>query len=325
MTTITRRTALLGALAASTALVPGAQAQEYPIRPIRIVSPFAAGSVSDVSLRILADRLGARMGGQVIMENQPRAGGITAATAVLQSPPDGYTLALLSSSTAISVSLFKSLPYDPVRDFAPITSISNFANVIATAPNARFKSMADFIAAAKAKPGTLNVGTSIVGSTNHLATALLKSAAGIDFAIVPYRGPAEMLTGVIRGDVDAITQSYGALRANLEDKQIRALGITTAKRATYAPDVATVAESGVPDFEVVSWNGLFVPTATPPAIVKKLHENITAVLADPDLQKRFTELGLETMPSTPDELSARMKSEIARWAKVIAEAGIEKQ
>lgn len=319
-------TVSIGLLASLGPFLTLAQAQaDFPTRPIRIISPFAAGSISDTSLRLLTDRLAARLKGQVIIDNQPRAGGITAATAVLTAPADGHTLALLSNSTAISVSLFKQLPYDPIRDFAPISSISNFANVLATGPDGRYVTLADFITAARAKPGMLNVGTSIVGSTNHLAAALLKSAAKIDFVIVPYRGPAELLTAVIRGDVDMIVQSYGALRSNIEDKKIRALAITTAQRASYAPHIEAAAEAGVPDFEVVSWNGLFAPVKTPAAVIDILHGHLTASLSDPELQRRFAELGVETSPSPPEELGMRMKIEIARWARVINDAGIEKQ
>ena len=197
---------------------------KFPIRPIRIVSPFAAGSASDLSLRLFADKFGARLNGQIVIDNQPRAGGVTAATSVLSSPPDGYTIALLSTSTAISVSLFKHLPYDPVRDFAPVTTLSTFANVIATNVNSRYATLAEFIAAARAKPGTLNIGTTTVGSTNHLAATLFKAMMGLELVIVPYRTPGDLLTSALRNDVDVIVQSYGALKTALQDKQILRAG-----------------------------------------------------------------------------------------------------
>ena len=304
---------------------PAAAQEKFPTRALRVVSPFAAGSVSDISLRLLADKLAARLGGQIVIDNQPRAGGVTAATSVLTSPADGYTIALLSTSTAISVSLFRQLPYDPVRDFAPVTTVSTFANVLATNARSRYTTLADVFAAARARPGALNIGTTTVGSTNHLAATLLKSMMGLDLVIVPYRTPGDLLTAAVRGDVDMIVQSYGALKTAIEDKQLRALATTTAGRAAYLPDVPSVQESGVGDFEVVTWNGFFVAARTPPEVIALLNREVGAVLRDAELGRRFLDLGLEPRPSTPNELGARMTSEIARWARVINDAGIEKQ
>ena len=297
----------------------------YPSHPIRVMLPFAAGSVSDVTLRILADKLAKRLGASVIIDNQPRAGGVTAVSTVLTSSPDGYTLAILSSSTAISVSLLKQLPYDPVKDFAPVSGISTFANIIASNANSNYRTLADVIAAARAKPGVLNVGTTTVGSTNHLAANLLQSMADFKAVIVPFRTPGDLLTALLRNDVDVIVQSYGALKTAVEDKRIRALASTTGTRAAYAPDVPTVDESGVKGFEVVTWNGVFAPARTPPEVIELLNREIRAVLQDPELKQRFLDLGLEPLSSTPQELGARMSSEINKWARVINDAGIEKQ
>ena len=298
---------------------------KFPTRAIRIVSPFAAGSVSDISLRLFTDKLAARLNGQIVIDNQPRAGGVTAAATVLASPPDGYTIALFSTSTAISVSLFKQLPYDPVRDFAPVSMLSTFANVLATNVNSRYATLAEFIAAARARPGALNIGTTTVGSTNHLAANLFKATLGLDLVIVPYRTPGDLLTAAVRNDVDLIVQSYGALKTALEDKQIRALASTTPARARYLPDVPSVAEAGVKGFDVVTWNGFFVPTKTPPEVIGLINAETRAVLQDGELGRRFLDLGLEPLPSSPQALGARMTEEIARWARVISEAGIEKQ
>lgn len=326
---------LLRTLLAATALVlplcfamtvPGAAQQKFPTAyPIRVMLPFAAGSVSDVTLRILADKLSARLGTPVIIDNQPRAGGITAATTTMNANPDGYTLVVLSSSTAISVSLLKHIPYDPVNDFVPVSGASTFANIIATSGTSKLTSLADFMRAAREKPGTLNVGTTTVGSTNHLAATLFRSMTGLDFVIVPFRTPGDLVTAAIRNDVDAIIQSYGALKSAVEEKQLRAFAGTTAKRTPYAPNVPTIDELGVKGFEVVTWNGFFAPARTPPDVVELLNREIAAVLADPDLKKRFLDLGLEPLPEKPVELSNRMKTEIAKWAKVIDEAKIEKQ
>jgi tripartite-type tricarboxylate transporter receptor subunit TctC len=296
----------------------------FPSRPIRIVSPFAAGSVSDVSLRLLADKLGAQIKGQVIIDNQPRAGGIAAVTAVLSAPPDGYTVALLSSSTAISVSLFKHLPYDPLRDFAPVCGFTSFANIFATGAASRYHSLGDVIAAARARPGALNVGTTTVGSTNHLTATLFRSMAGLDFVIVPYRGPPELLTAALRNDVDVIVQSYGAAARDRGPRASSARQHHRRSRLLHA-DVPTVREAGIGGFEVGVLNGFFVQTKTPPDMVARLNRELLAVLQDKDLRRRFAEFGLEPLGSTPAWLGERMASEIEKWAHVVADAGIEKQ
>jgi tripartite-type tricarboxylate transporter receptor subunit TctC len=307
------------------AVAPAFAQSKFPARPIRIVQPFAAGSVSDVSLRLMGDKLLARTGTQIVIDNQPRAGGITAATAVMAAPPDGYTVALFSSSTAISVSLFRHLPYDPVHDFAPVGGFTTFANIFATNINSRYRTLADIVMAARARPGALNVGTTTVGSTNHLAANLFKSVAGLDFVIVPYRGPPELLTAALRSDVDMIVQSFGALRPALLDRQLRPLASTTGERAAYMLDIPTVREGGVTGYEVISWNGFFVPAKTPKDIIAALNREFRGVLADEDLRGRFAVLGLEPTPSTPEWLGAQMASEIEKWARVVNDAGIEKQ
>jgi tripartite-type tricarboxylate transporter receptor subunit TctC len=302
-----------------------ALAQKYPSRPIRVMLPFAAGSVSDVTLRILADKLGMRLGASIVVENQPRAGGTTAAVAAKTATADGYTLVTFSSSTAISVSLLKALPYDPVADFMPISGISTFANIIAVNAGSNYRTLPDLLGAARERPGALNIGTTTVGSTNHLAANLLKSLTGLSIVIVPFRTPGDLLTAVLRNDVDAIIQSYGALKSAIESNQIRALGITTPKRTAYAPNVPTVDEAGVTGFDVVTWNGAFAPAGTPPEVIATLNREMRGALSDPELVQRYTELGLEPLPTTPDELSGRLRAEIGKWARVIRDAGIEQQ
>ena len=318
------RAALLALPLLAAAIVPSL-AQKYPSRSIRVLLPFAAGAVSDITLRILCDRLGARLGTSIVIDNQPRAGGVTAATATMTSPPDGYTLVVFSTSTAISVSLLRSLPYDPLKDFAAVSGISTFANIIASGATSNYRTLGDFMAAAKANPGKLNVGTTTVGSTNHLAANLFRSMTGLDFVIVPFRTPGELVTAVIRNDVDVIVQSWGALKSAIGDGQLRALASTTPTRAPYAPDVPTVDESGVKGFDVVTWNGIFAPAKTPPDVIDTLNRAIRATLDDPDLRQRYLQLGLETLPSTPDELHARLTGEVGKWARVIDDAKIEKQ
>jgi tripartite-type tricarboxylate transporter receptor subunit TctC len=323
----TRHLVLAATAAALFAATPAwiAAAETYPSRPIRVLLPFAAGSVSDVTLRVFADKLGTTLGTSIVIDNQPRAGGTTAALAVKTSPPDGYSLVTLSSSTAISVTLLKSLPYNPVKDFIPISGLSTFANIIAVNAHSNYHTLNDLLSAARAKPGALNVGTTTVGATNNLAAHLLKSMTKLDFVIVPFRTPGELLTAVLRGDVNAIIQSYGALKSAVLGNQLRALASTTPTRAAYAPTVPTVDEAGVKGFDVVTWNGLFAPVGTPPAVLETLNRATRTVLSDPVLKKRYNELGLEPLPSTPGELSDRLRGEIGKWAHVIHDAGIERQ
>jgi tripartite-type tricarboxylate transporter receptor subunit TctC len=317
--------ATLLALPLLAATVAPALAQKYPSRPIRVLLPFAAGSVSDITTRILADKLSARMGASVIVDDQPRAGGVTVGTSTMTSPPDGYTVAVFSTSTAISVSLLKSLPYDPLQDFAAVSGQSTFANILATNSGSKYHTLGDVIAAAKANPGKLNIGTTTVGSTNYLAATLLRSMTGLDFVIVPFRTPGELVTAVIRNDVDVIVQSWGALKSAIGDGQLRALASTTPTRAPYAPDVPTVDESGVKGFDVVTWNGIFAPAKTPPDIIDTLNAAMRAALTDPELRQRYLQLGLEPTPSTPAEAHARIAGEIEKYAQIIKDAGIEKQ
>ena len=298
---------------------------KYPSKPVRIVLPFAAGGVADITARVVAERLGARLGGRFYVENQPGAGGIAAARTVISSPSDGHTLALLSNGTAISVSLFNTLPYDPLKDFAPISSLGYFDFILATGADSPFKTLADLIAAARAKPGSLNVGTINVGSTQNLSAELFKTAAGLDFVIIPHRGTPEVLVSTMQGNLDLMIDSYSAMKGNLADGKIRALAATGPARSASTPDIPTVQESGVASYDVVSWNALFAPAGTPPEIVNTLNRALQDILAEPEVKKRLLELGIEAKASTPEEISARLKSDIDKWRKVIEKAGVQKQ
>jgi putative tricarboxylic transport membrane protein len=297
----------------------------YPSKAVRIVVPFAAGGVADVTARIVAEKLGGKLGQRFYIENQPGAGGIAAARTVIASPPDGYTLALLSNGTAVSASLFKSLPFDPLKDFAPISSLGFFDFVLATNSTSEFKTLADFIAAAKAKPGTLNVGTINIGSTQNLSAELLKTTAGIDFVIIPYRGTPEVQVSLLQGNIALMIESYSTIKGNLADGKIRALATSGAVRTESTPDIPGMRESGVADYDVISWNALFAPAGTPPEIVKVLNDALHDVLADADVKKRLLELGIEARAGTPAEIAARLKSDIDKWQRVIEKAGIPKQ
>lgn len=302
----------------------GAEAN-YPNKAVRIVLPFAAGGVADITARVIAEKLAGRLGGRFYVENQPGAGGIAAARTVISSPPDGHTLALLSNGTAISVSLFSKLPYDPLKDFTPISSLGFFDFIFATNSDSEFKTLADFIAAARAKPGALNVGTINVGSTQNLSAELFKTAAGIDFVIIPYRGTPEVLVSTMQGNLALMIDSYSSTKGNLVDKKIRALASSGPVRSATTPDIPTVQQSGVANYDVVSWNALFAPAGTPPEIVKILNQALREILAEPDVKKQLLELGIEARAGMPEEISARLKSDIEKWRKVIEKAGIQKQ
>ena len=308
--------------------LPGCQAladTKYPSKAVRIVVPFAAGGVADITARIIAERLGARLGGRFYVENQPGAGGIAAARTVIASPPDGLTLALLSNGTAISVSLFSHLPYDPLKDFAPISSLGFFDFIFATSADSKFRTLADVIAAAKAKPGSLNVGTINIGSTQNLSAELFKTTADVDFVIIPYRGTPEVLVSAMQGNLALMIDSYSAMKGNLADGKIRALASTGPARSESTPDLPTVRESGVADYDVVSWNALFAPAGTPPEVIGILNRALQEILAEPDVRKKLLELGIEARAGTPEEISDRLKSDIDKWRKVIEKAGIQRQ
>jgi tripartite-type tricarboxylate transporter receptor subunit TctC len=320
--------AFLAALVLMGLALPQRQAgaeTKYPSKPVRIVLPFAAGGVADITARIIADRLGNKLGERFYIENQPGAGGIAAARTVTSSAPDGYTLALLSNGTAISVSLFGRLPYDPLKAFAPISSLGYFDFIFATGADSPFKTLADFIAAAKAKSGTLNVGTINIGSTQNLSAELFKTAAGIDFTIIPYRGTPELLVSTMQGNIALMIDSYSSMKGNLAEGKIRALASSGPVRSESTPDIPTLQESGVADYDVVSWNALFAPAGTPPEIIKTLNQTLQEILTEPEVKKRLLELGIEARASTPEEISARLKSDIDKWQNVIEKAGIAKQ
>jgi tripartite-type tricarboxylate transporter receptor subunit TctC len=300
-------------------------ATSYPSKAVRIVVPFAAGGVADITARTVAEKLGNKLGQRFYVENQPGAGGIAAARTVISSPTDGHTLALLTNGTAVSVSLFKNLPFDPLKDFEPVSSLGFFDFVLATGAGSPFKTLGDFVAAAKAKPGTLNVGTINIGSTQNLSAELLKTAAGIDFVIVPFRGTPEVLVSLLQGDIALMIDGYSSIKGNLADGKIRALAVSGAVRSDSTPDIPGAREGGVADYDVISWNALFAPAGTPPEIVKTLNDALHEILADPDVKNRLLELGIEARAGTPSEIGARLKSDIDKWQQVIEKAGIQKQ
>jgi tripartite-type tricarboxylate transporter receptor subunit TctC len=298
-----------------------AAAQTYPTKPIRIIIGFGAGGLADITMRILADKLGERLGQRVIVENRPGAGGVVAAQAAASSAPDGYTLLVLSIGTAISVSLIKSLPFDPTKDFTPISSVAGFDLLFLVKADSPIKTLKDLLAEAKTRGSAMNIGTINAGSSQNLSAELFKTTAGINAAIVPYRTTPETLIALTRGDVTMVMESYAALKGAIDAGQVRAIASSGPKRSH--PDVPTAQESGLKDYEVTGWNALFAPAGTPADVVKKLNTEINAVLKMPDVRKRIHDLGTDVMGSTPEELGKLLRDDIVKWGAVIKRAGLK--
>ncbi|KRR10024.1 TctC [Bradyrhizobium jicamae] len=315
----------IAALLAALLLPQIAQAQNYPNKPVRLILPFGAGGVADVTARLVTERLGEKLGQRFVIENMPGAGGINAARAVLSAPADGYTLALFSNGTAISVSLFKNLTFNPVTDFVPVSSMGYFDFIFTTQAASPYPTLAEFIKAAKQKPGALNVGTINVGSTQNLAAQLFKSTAGVDVTIVPFRSSPDVLIALLRGDIQLAIENYSAVQSHIADKAAIAVASSGPVRTTFLPDVPTVKEAGGGDFEARSWNAIFAAKGTPPDVINTLNAALRVVLDAPDLKKRALELGIEAKASSPEEILARLKADIDKWAQVIERAGIAKQ
>jgi tripartite-type tricarboxylate transporter receptor subunit TctC len=319
-----------GALAGSvwlfiTAALTFASAQtDYPLRPVRIITPLAAGSASDIVLRILAEKLSDHFNNQFIVQNQPGGGGVIADRTITNAPADGYTLGWVGNNNAIGISLFNEA-VDPRQDFRPIVGVSDFAYLFVTSSSSPYKTLKDWMDAARAKPNTLTIGTSSAGTSNYLAALLFKSSQQLPVTVVPYRGPADLSVALLRNDVDLVVNAFGGLRPQIEAGKIRPLAVTSAARLPELPDVPTMAQAGVPDYVVTSWNSLYGPKAMPDQAVDVLTQASTQILGDPEVKARFKEVGFEARAVPPQELDRRMRMEIDRWARVIADAGLEKQ
>jgi tripartite-type tricarboxylate transporter receptor subunit TctC len=314
-----------GLFALLVAAAPAAAQSGYPNRPIQLVVPYGAGGVADVGMRLMAEKLSIRLKQNVVVENRPGAGGIVAAKSVATSAPDGYNVLMTGNNNAIAVALFKSLPYDILKDFQSTSTVSFFDLLIITKTGSPIKSINDIVTAAKANPGKLNIGTINPGSTQNLAAELFKSITGINVQIVPFRTSADMATALLRGDIDVMFEFFTAAHGMLADNKIVALASTGPKRSAYLPDVPTVIESGLKDYEVLSWNGIAVPAGTPQPVIDTLVKGINDVLPDPSIQTKSKALGMDMHGSTPAEMDKRMKDDIAKWSSVIEKAGIQKR
>ena len=317
---------IVAALGLSAMAAAPANAQsDYPNRPIQLVVPYGPGGVADVGMRLMAEKLSIRLKQNVVVENRPGAGGTVAAKAVATAAPDGYNVLMTGNNNAIAVPLFKSLPYDILKDFKPTSTVSFFDLLIVVKAGSPLKNIQDVVKAAKEKPGKLNIGTINPGSTQNLAAELFKNVTGINVQIVPFRTSADMATALLRGDIDVMFEFFTAAHGLLSDKRAVALVSTGPKRSAYLPDVPTAVESGLKDFEVLSWNGLSVPAATPQAVIDTLVKGINDVLPDPTIQEKAKSLGMDMHGSTPAEMDKRMKDDIAKWGAVIEKAGIPKR
>jgi tripartite-type tricarboxylate transporter receptor subunit TctC len=327
-TGITRRqfsTGLAGSAAITGICQQFARAQQvYPNRPVRFILPFGAAGVADITSRLAAEKLGDKLGQRFVVENQPGPGGIAAARSVLSQPPDGYTLGLVTNGTSISAAIYKVLPFDPVKSFATISTIGSFDLVFATNADSEFKTLADFLKAARERPGKLDVGTIAVGSTQNLGAELFKAQAGLNFQIVPYRTTPDVIVALLRNDIHLMIDFYGPMKPTLADKKIRPVGTSGPQRSQFFTDAPTVAQAGVPGYEVTSWNGTFAPVGTPPEIMGLLNRSIREIVALPEVKQRYAELGIEARASTPEDVKARLEGDIKKWAALIERAGIQK-
>ncbi len=311
------------ALAAAYSVAVPAHAQNYPIKPIRLIIPFAPGGGTDLTARAIAMKLTEAWGHTVVPDNRAGANGTIAVDIATKSPPDGYTLTMISSSHSVNSSLYKSLPYDLVRDLAPITQATSQPYALVIHPSVQAKSVKELIALAKAKPDTMTYGSSGLGGLSHLSGALFSSLAGIKLIHVPYKGGNPALNDVVGGQIQMLFSTLLQADTQLKAGRVRALAVTTKKRSPAAPELPTMQEAGVAGYEVAGWYGVLAPAKTPRPIIDKLNTEIVRILHSPDVQNRLVADGSEAVGSTPEQFGNHIKSEVAKWGKVIREAGIK--
>jgi tripartite-type tricarboxylate transporter receptor subunit TctC len=315
----TRRAALLSLGAA--ALCPAGRAADKPA--ITLIVPFGPGGIADLTARAVAEHMGKSLGQAVVVDNRPSAGSIVASQHVANARPDGQTLLLMSNGNAVSVGLFKKLPYDTLKAFAPITTLGFFDIGIFVASNSRFATLQSVLAFAKANPGKLNVGTIAPGSTQHLAAKLFETVSGVDVLAVPYKGSPAVMTALWSGEIDIAFEIIGPMLPQVSAGVMKALAVSSDKRNPALPDVPTVMQAGVAGYNVASWNALAAPAGTPPDVVQRLGRAAREAVASPEVQARLGRLGMRLQGSTPAELQALLTSEIKRWGDVIRAARIE--
>ena len=309
------------AILALCCMAPCGAAEVYPARPVRLIVPFGAGAATDIVARIFGARFSEVLGQTIVVDNRAGAGGLIGTETAAKAAPDGYTVLVFGINQTIAPALYKRLPYDPVRDFAHISMYGTLPNILVIHPSVPAKSVKEFIALAKASPGSLRYGSSGIGASPHLTMELFKSRAGIDMVHVPYKVAAQGITELVAGHLHAWFNNLPSAIGNVKAGRLRGLAVTAVNRAEQLPEVPTMIESGLPDFEVTVWQGLAVPVATSGAVVNRLHGAMIKTLAIPELKQKFFEQGVAVAPSTREEFAAFIKSETARWAKVVKDSG----
>ena len=318
-----RNIAALTALAVL-ALAP-AHAQNYPLRPIRMIVPFAAGGGSDISARLLADGAGPLLGQTIVIDNRGGAGSVLGTDIASKAAPDGYTLLLGNISLAFNAALYKQLPYNALRDLATISLATEQPNIIVTHPSLPAKNFQEFMALARAQPGKLTYGSAGLGSGTHLAMEMLMLSQKLDMVHVPYKGTGPAITALLGNQIGSFLSTFASALPQIKAGRIRGIAVTSSKRAPTLPEVPTVAESGVPGFDYSTWYGVLAPARTPKPIIEKLNKTIVAALNTPDMQQRYAAQGMDPRPTTSAEFAALLKSETAKWAKVVRDAKIPLQ
>ena len=320
------RALLLSVLMLLASAQAGAQSSPaFPNRAVKIVVPFGAGGVADLTARTVAQRLTETLGQSVVVENRPGAGGVVAATTVARAEPDGHTLLLISNGTAVSAGLFKSLPFDPVKDFAPISLFATFDIAIVTAAESKFQNLADLLAWARANPGKLNIGSINIGSTQHLAAELFKTTAGLQAEVIPFNGTPAVITALRGGQIDVAVEILGPVLPQIRSQALRALAVTSERRTASLPEVPTAAEAGLKGLLASSWNGLAAPAKTPPEVIERLNREVVQALNYPAVRQKLQDLNVEPKPGTAAAAGQWLQSEIKIWTAVIDRAGIAKQ
>ena len=314
--------ALLAALLAATAY---ASAQDYPTRPIRMVVPFAPGGGSDISGRILADGMSEALSQTIVVDNRPGAGSVLGCDIVAKSSPDGYTVLLGNISMAFNTALYRKLPYHVLRDFAPITLVTEQPNILVANPALPAKSFQEFLALAAAQPGKLTFGSAGVGSGTHLAMEMLLMSRKLDLVHVPYKGTGPALNALLGNEISVFFSTYASALPHVKSGRLRAFAVTSVKRTRTLPDVPTVAESGFPGYEYNTWYGFLAPASTPRAIVEKLNKTAVAVLNSEKTRQRYLAQGVDPIPSTSEHYAAYLKAEVQKWTKVVRAAKIPQQ
>ncbi|MSQ49419.1 MAG: tripartite tricarboxylate transporter substrate binding protein [Betaproteobacteria bacterium] len=306
---------------ASVLLTQGAYAQTYPTKPIRLVMPYPPGGSSDILARPIANEMSKSLGQPVMIEYKPGAGSTIGADFIAKSAPDGHTLVMLLTAHAINATLLTSLPYDTLKDFTSITLAATLPLVVVVNAQSKIHSVQELIAAAKNNPGKLNYGSAGTGNTSHLAVEYFKSVVGVDMAHVPYKGSGPMVAALLGREIDLMFDSLSSSLAQIQAGKFRALGVSTAKRSHVAPQVPTIQEAGLPGFDISVWYGIFAAANTPAPIVQRLNMEFIKAMAAPEAKQRIEDYGYQIVGSTPAQLDAHVKSEIARWGKVIRDSG----